>query len=444
MVYKKFTVQIVVRVALLLIVLLGLAYFSVIRPDYIKVAFISLLAGILIFEMYRYVGKSNRDFRSFLNMLQHDDFTSRYQVDGKGRTFDALYEEMNRLGEKYRQINLEKEIKHQHLQSLLSHVDIGVISLDGSNQIQLVNQAFRDVLNAPFLAENQSVDKLDATVSEAIRTLKPGQKKLLKTRIDEQDLHLSLQANLYKLREEEFKLISVKNIRSELEQQELESYEKLIRVLTHEIMNSITPIASLSNTLNGLLLDEDQKNNPELPDQIKTGIAAIHDRSSNLLAFTQNYRKLTRLPQPEIQAIDLNEMIQQTVSLVKSYPGAEKVAFETRIEPGLVLNADPKLIEQVLLNVYKNAVEVLDGSGDAIIRTNADRMPNERVRITLEDNGPGIRKEILEKIFIPFYTTKKEGSGIGLSLCRQIILAHHGIIKAESSLGVGTKIEIVL
>jgi nitrogen fixation/metabolism regulation signal transduction histidine kinase len=444
MVYKKFIVQILARIVLLSIALLGLAYFLVIRPDYIKVGFILFFAGLLIFELYRYVNKSNRDFKTFLNMLQHDDFTSRYQAEGKGRIFDALYEEMNRLGEKYRQINLEKEVKHQHLQSLLSHIDIGVISLDGSNRIQLVNQALRDVLEAPFLAEKQSIDKLDPLIAEAIRSLKPGRKKLLKTHLGVQELHLSLQASLYKLREEEFKLISVKNIRTELEQQELESYEKLIRVLTHEIMNSITPIASLSNTLNGLLSDEELKNNTELSDQIKTGIAAIHDRSSNLLAFTQNYRKLTRLPQPEFSPVVLNEMIQQTIALVKSYPGAEKVAFETHIESDLILNADPKLIEQVLLNVYKNAVEVLGRSPDGFIRTIADRIPNDRIRISLEDNGPGMKQEILEKIFIPFYTTKKEGSGIGLSLCRQIILAHHGNIKAESSPGAGTKIEIIL
>jgi len=231
---------------------------------------------------------------------------------------------------------------------------------------------------------------------------------------------------------------------SELEQKELESYQKLIRVLTHEIMNSITPIASLSNTLNSLLQQNEIHDNPELTEQVKTGIETIHDRSSNLLGFTESYRKLTRLPLHEFEKVNLDEIIQNTHAIVKSFPKAEEINFRVELEPNIIFNADPKMIEQVLVNIYKNAVEVLGAHQSPEIITNAFITTNERLQIEIADNGPGMKKEILDKIFIPFYTTKQEGSGIGLSLCRQIILAHHGYIKAESTEGEGTRITIII
>jgi signal transduction histidine kinase len=263
-------------------------------------------------------------------------------------------------------------------------------------------------------------------------------------KVQERELKLALQANIYRLNEEEFKLVTVKNIISELEQQELESYQKLIRVLTHEIMNSITPIASLSNTLNTMLQEEDLQANAELAAQVKAGIGAIHDRSSNLLGFTENYRKLTRMPHPAFETIRLADMVQHTLAIVRSLPGAEKITFTQELEPGLSFRADPKMIEQVLMNIYKNAVEAMDKQPEPEIATRAFHTANRRLQVEISDNGQGMKKEVAEKIFIPFYTTKQEGSGIGLSLCRQVILAHHDFIKAESAEGQGTKVTIVL
>ena len=420
------------------------AYFLLVNIDYIKASFALLLIIFITAELVRYVNKSNRDFHDFIKLLKSDDFSTRYNTEGKGRSFENLYMEFNELSEKYHKLNLEKELKHRHLQTVLGHIDIGIISYDSSGTIQHVNRAFKDLFYLPYLSKYQSIDKLNEEFVEVIKELRPGDNKLFEIKIFERELHLALQANIYKLKEEEFKLISVKNINSELEQKELESYQKLIRVLTHEIMNSITPIASLSNTLNTLLKQNEIQDNPELAEQVKTGIEAINDRSSNLLGFTESYRKLTRLPQPEFQKINLDELIQNTHAIVKSFPGAEKINFKIEIEPNITFNADPKMIEQVLVNIYKNAIEVLDNKQSPEITTSSFLTANNRMQIEISDNGPGMKKEIAEKIFIPFYTTKQEGSGIGLSLCRQIILAHHGYIKAESKEGHGTRISIIL
>lgn len=444
MVYKNFILNIVIRIILILLVICLFAYFLLVNIDYIKASFALIVLIIATGELIRYVNKSNRDFRDFINLLKSNDFSTKFSAIGKGRSFENLYDELNELSDKYHLLNVEKELKHRHLQTVLGHIDIGIISYDSSNTLQLVNRAFKDLFYLPYLAEFQPLDKLDKEFVEIIKELRPGTNRLFKIKVFDRELHLTLQANIYKLKEEEFKLISVKNIITELEQKELESYQKLIRVLTHEIMNSITPIASLSNTLNALLNENDIQYNSELADQVKTGIEAIHDRSSSLLGFTESYRKLTRLPQPEIEKIKLDDLIQNTHIIVKSIPGADKIDFKIEVEPNIVFKADPKMIEQVFVNIYKNAIEVLDNNRSPEILTKVIFTKNNRLQIEISDNGIGMKKEIAEKIFIPFYTTKQEGSGIGLSLCRQIILAHHGYIKAESIENVGTTITIIL
>lgn len=444
MVYRNFIVNIVLRILLATAVISVFSWFLLVRPDYIKAAFALLLLVSIVVELIRYVNRSNRDFRDFIHLLKSNDFTTRFSGKRKGRSFEKLYAELNALGEKYRQLNLEKELKHRHLQTVLSHVDIGIISFSGSGQIQLVNQAFRELFEVPYLAENQTISYLDSTFVAEIKTLKPGSNKLFEMRVGSRDLKLALQVSIYKLKEEEFKLVSAKNIISELEQKELESYQKLIRVLTHEIMNSITPISSLSNTLHTLLQENKLHGNDELAGQVKTGIEAIHDRSSNLLQFTESYRKLTRLPRPEIEAVSLKELLTHTQTIAQSIPGGEHIRFTSEVQPGLMLQADPKMIEQVLVNVYKNAIEALAGIPSAAMNTTASLTRNERVQLEISDNGPGMKDEVAEKIFIPFYTTKTEGSGIGLSLCRQIVLAHHGMIKVESEAGKGTRVVIVI
>lgn len=444
MVYKNFIINIAIRIFVILVVVCAFAYFLLVQVDYIKASFAMLVLIIATTELVRFVNKSNRDFRDFINLLKNNDFSTRFNAEGKGRSFENLYNELNELSDKYHKLNLEKELKHRHLQTVLGHIDVGIISFDSSETIQLVNQAFKDLFFLPYLSKDQSINKLNKEFVEVIKELKPGTNKLFEIKIFERELHLALQANIYKLKEEEFKLISVKNIISELEQKELESYQKLIRVLTHEIMNSITPIASLSNTLNSLLKENKIQENIELEEQVKTGIDAIHDRSSNLLKFTESYRKLTRLPQPEFEKINLSELVQNTHAIVKSFPEAEKINFKVELEPNITLNADAKMIEQVLVNIYKNAIEVLEQKPISEIYTKAFLTINNRLQIEIADNGPGMKSEILEKVFIPFYTTKQEGSGIGLSLCRQIILAHHGYIKAESIEGKGTIISIFI
>ncbi len=427
-----------------MIVVCAFAFFLLVNIDYIKASFALLVLIIATAELVRFVNKSNRDFRDFINLLKNNDFSTRFNAEGKGRSFENLYAELNDLGDKYHKLNLEKELKHRHLETVLGHIDVGIISYDSSGSIQLVNQAFKDLFYLPYLSKYQSIDKLNKEFAEVIKELRPGTNKLFEIKIFERELHLTLQANIYKLKEEEFKLISVKNIINELEQKELESYQKLIRVLTHEIMNSITPISSLSNTMNSLLKENEIQSNDELAEQIKTGIEAIHDRSSNLLKFTESYRKLTRLPQPEFQKVNLDEIFKNIDAIIKSFPQAEKINFKYDLESKITFNADPKMIEQVLVNIYKNAIEVLGQNPSSEIITKAFLTKNNRTQIEISDNGPGMKKEILEKVFIPFYTTKEVGSGIGLSLCRQIILAHHGYIKAESIENQGTTISLFI
>ena len=197
-----------------MVVVCAFAFFLLVNIDYIKASFALLVLIIIIAELVRFVNKSNRDFRDFIVLLKNNDFSTRFNSEGKGSSFENLYSELNELSDKYNKLNLEKELKHRHLQTVLGHIDVGIISYDSSDNIQLVNQAFKDLFYLPYLSKFQSIDKLNKEFVEVIKELRPGTNKLFEIKIFERELHLALQANIYKLKEEELKLISVKNIMS--------------------------------------------------------------------------------------------------------------------------------------------------------------------------------------------------------------------------------------
>jgi signal transduction histidine kinase len=269
--------------------------------------------------------------------------------------------------------------------------------------------------------------------------MKSGNKELVKVEDKNETLQLAIYATELKMREQHFTLVSLQNIQSELEEKEMQAWQNLIRVLTHEIMNSVTPIASLASTVNNLLPDgrSEQKPGREIDvdsiTEMRSALQTIEKRSEGLLHFVDAYRSLTRIPKPDFKIFPVAELFERGAQLMRPRVKEKAVAFSAHVEPAtLELTADPQLIEQVLINLLLNAIQAVENQPDARIQLNA--LMNERGRVVIQviDNGPGIIEEVRDKIFIPFFTTKQDGSGIGLSLSRQIMRLHRGTITVRS------------
>ncbi len=430
-------------------------FFLLVRVDYIISFFTFGLLTSLLINLFSYINKTNRDFTNFLTSFVHNDFTIHYSAKNKGKSFDKLYQTFELIQAQLRSLNFEKEIINQHLQNLVEHMDVGVISLDKDQNIQLLNKAFRQMFNTPALSRGQHISKVSIELSNIVHQLRPDEKRLTKLKISSSLQQLIIHSSVYKLKGQEFKLISLKNIHGELDEREMESYQKLIRVLTHEIMNTLSPIISLSGTINQSVKDLVKEQTPlddKTGNYLNEGIEAIQDRSQGLLKFTEEYRKLMRLPQPKLKLVDINEYFKKFRLLFEQQIKDKNIEFTFEYSEDIQhLNIDSELFEQLLINVYKNAIESFDQIEQTshsvykpTLRSTIHKNEEGFITITISDNGCGMDNEMQEKAFIPFFTTKEKGSGIGLSLSKQIVLLHKGRMHCDSKVGKGTKISILL
>jgi len=457
--FKNFSLHIIFRLLTIVAIIFLVFYFIFVSIDFIIVFFSICLLVFLLVNLFSYINKTNRDFTNFLTSFVHSDFTINYAAQGKGRTFEKLYQTFELIQKQFNKLHFEKEQVNQHLQNLIEHVDVGIISIDEELEIHLVNNAFKKLISIPFLSQGQSIIQLNEVLFKTMKEIEPNEKRLVKIKINNSVQELAIHANVYKLNARIFKLISIKNIHGELDEKEMESYQKLIRVLTHEIMNTLSPIISLSGTINQSikeLVKDKSSIDTETGNYLNEGIEAIHDRSEGLLKFTESYRKLMRIPQPKLKSVESQSYFHKLRTLLDQQLHANNIDFEMDIDEDLKqLFIDPELFEQVLINIYKNAIEsfsltksmvkpMLDQSTLPSIKTQIYKSRDSNICIKISDNGSGMDKESIENAFIPFYTTKDEGSGIGLSLSKQIVLLHKGSIILESELGKGTDVYLFL
>ncbi|MBW2487330.1 MAG: ATP-binding protein, partial [Deltaproteobacteria bacterium] len=326
---------------------------------------------------------------------------------------------------------------------IIDHVGIALIAFNPDGRVELINNAAKKLLKIPRLGNIRDIGAISHGLAEKLSHISPGDKDLFKLKKGDDLLQLSIYATGFVLRQQQLILVAMQNIQSELEEKEMTSWQNLIRVLTHEIMNSITPIASLASTAAGLLKDEKECQVPEALNEVITDVGhavkTIEKRSKGLITFIDNYRKLTRIPKPDFKIVQIKDLFERVESLMGDQIEKTAIRFKSEIDPqSLTITADPALIEQVLINLCKNSVEALNGVSHPKIKLKAgtDGLGNPVIKVI--DNGRGIPEEVAERIFIPFFTTKPEGSGIGLSLSRQIIRLHKGTIGVTSAPGART------
>lgn len=439
MILKRFRIHIILRIVMIAVTMLVAVYLFSQTTSYVAASIITAAVLFQTYGLFLYVDKTNRDVNRLLRSIQYNDFSQTFSSEGRGKSFEELRHSLMKVMEDFRETRTEKEEHYQYLQTVMQHVGVGLITFRADGSVELINNAAKRLLRVPHLKNIKMLSPFSRKLVGTLLQMKSGEKELVEVVDNEELLQLSIYATEFKLRGERYTLASIHDIQNELEEKELEAWQKLTRVLTHEIMNSITPIASLASTVHELLIEitdpihGDGVDVEENLSDVQGAVRTIERRSQSLLHFVNAYRSLTRIPKPDFQIFPVAELFENIFVLMQPEMKAADTQVIRTIEPeSLDLTADPKLIEQVLINLVKNAMEAVKGIPDAEVQMVARIDDRGRTIIQVIDNGPGIIQEAIDKIFIPFFTTKKDGSGIGLALSRQIMRQHGGGITVYS------------
>jgi two-component system nitrogen regulation sensor histidine kinase NtrY len=441
MTYKKFEFSILIRV-LLLFAALVLAAFLLMRGWYIYLAFIVPVISYQLIDFYRFHRKAHDELNQFVESVHYRDFSRYFDVRHGPNEIKTLRKGFNEINTTFKVISKEKETQYQYLQKILELVDTGIISYEEKEgTVVWMNEALKRMLQLPYLKTIHSLAKRDGGLYNEILLLKTGESKIATAHLEREAFKVLLSATVFQTEGKLYKLIAFQNVNEALDETESRAWQKLLSVMTHEIMNSIAPISSLAETLKHRLQQSYAgiNNDSGALDDLELGIDTIKKRSEGLLKFAQTYRNLNKITTPNLKKVYVGDIFENLSLLMQPTLQQKNIELEIVLkETDILLEVDPNLIEQVLINLLVNAIEAVKDVAEPKIILSAYLASSKRTVLKVADNGSGIPDEILDKIFIPFFSTKKSGSGIGLSLCKQIMMLHKGNIHVQSAEGKGT------
>lgn len=432
---NNFYRNIIFRTCLLALTALFMGWVFFNRDAIVPGLFAVIIFVFQVIELISFLNRTNTKIAFFFDAIRNDDSTLNFPETTGNKSLNELNASLNKVNELIKNIKFELQEQEQYFKTILEHVSIGIISFNENGNIYLSNTAASNLLGHEHLTHINQISQFDKKLYSVIKELQPGDRKLVSFNSKTGIVQLSLKSTLFKTTQDSFQLVAIQDIKNELETKELESWIKLIRVLTHEIMNTVAPITSLSQTILEYFknLDGQMPSEKIIGNTIK-GLEVINERGTGLIGFVETYRKLTRIPQPDKKQVSVARLFENTITLIKYELDNEHVQINWNINPlDLEIFADKKQIAQVLINLLKNSMEALKNREDGKIMLKGEIYSNGRVLISVTDNGPGITEELMDKIFIPFFTTKESGSGIGLSLSRQIMQMHGGMLKVDSN-----------
>lgn len=435
MIFKDFQWRILSRVLLLVITLTAASFFLV-KQWHVYLALTSPLVFYQIIEFLRFQKKTYDEVNQFVEAVHYRDFSRYFDVKHASADIQPLRKGFNEINSTFKVISKEKETQYQYLQKILELVGTGILSYEmETGEVVWMNESLKNMLQLPYLKTIHSFEKRDSMLFTEIYELRPGESKIAIAHLEKSHFKILLSATAFQTEGKKFKLVAFQNVNEALDETESRAWQKLLSVMTHEIMNSVAPISSLAETLKKRLTSTDTNTLEDL----ELGIETIQRRSEGLLKFAETYRNLNKITKLNLQKVYIRELFGNLHQLMA--PTFEQKGIELEIilkDTDLMLEADPSLIEQVLINLIVNAIEAVKDQLEPRIILSAEQPLNKKVILKVADNGPGIPEEVLDKIFIPFFSTKKSGSGIGLSLCKQIIMLHRGNIQVQSIEGKGT------
>jgi two-component system nitrogen regulation sensor histidine kinase NtrY len=434
---KNFRINLIVRTLLLTASIF--LFFYVFFNTGLLATLVILAAAVIyqLFSLIRYIDATNKELSRFLHSIKYSDFLQTFVRQKLGSSFEELNNSFNEVMMEFQKTRAEKEEHFRFVQTVIQHVGVGLISFNQDGKVEFINNAAKKILKIPQLINIEALNNINPGLGDDFIKIKAGEKTTIKI-IDEDELiQLIVFATEFRMRNQKYTLLSLQNIQTELEEKEMEAWQKLIRVLTHEIMNSVTPISSLAGTVNEMIDPAfNGKNDAESIKDIKIAVDTIKKRSEGLIHFVDDYRSLTSVPEPIFQIFLIQDLFERTKRLMENELKNNNIDLTISVEPAqLELTADSELIEQVLINLILNSVYFLKNVENPRIKLTGQIDDRGKTVIKVSDNGPGISEELRDKIFIPFFSTKKGGSGIGLSLSRQIMRSHGGSIRITSKPG---------
>jgi two-component system nitrogen regulation sensor histidine kinase NtrY len=441
MIFKNYQWRTVSRV-LFLLVTLTLAAFLVVNRKYI---FLTILLPVIIFQVldiFKFMQKAQDEVDQFVESVHYRDFSRYFDVKHAPVELQPLRKGFNEINSTFKVISKERETQYQYLQKILELVDTGILSYETkTGEVAWMNESLKKMLGIPYLKTIQSMEKRDGELFSEVNLLKPGENKVVSIHRDKSNTKTLLSATAFQTDGHVFKLIAFQNVSEALDENESKAWQKLLSVMTHEIMNSVAPISSLADTLKNRLHNAVQHfdQQPSTVEDLELGINTIKRRSEGLLKFAETYRNLNKITSPSLKKVYVRDLFENLHHLMQ--PTLEQKNIELEIilkDPNLTLEVDTNLIEQVLINLLVNAIEAVKDAEKGRITLSGYVNNVKKSVISITDNGTGMTEAVMENIFIPFFSTKKNGSGIGLSLCKQIMMLHKGNIQVQSEAGKGS------
>jgi nitrogen fixation/metabolism regulation signal transduction histidine kinase len=411
----------------------------------------SMLIAALALEsigLIYYLIRIRSDLLKLVHALRNEDPTLQFSREGKDPYFSAIHKGFNEIIRNFRLVRLDREAEHQFLLSMVEHIQFGIIAMDDQGAVKIANRSFLELFGLKSISAIDELEETSPGLPQIIHQLQPQEESLKQIRIGGETRHLIFLSSRYRLRNQQISMISMRDISREIDRNELEAWQKLLRVLRHEILNSITPIRLITHNLSETLHPGDKVNHPkeltsEQTDEVRTGLETIHRRASGLSRFLDAYSNLYRIPEIHPQTVAVGALLHRVFSLFREQLGT-KVENEVihLADRDMVIQMDERMIEQVLINLLKNSIEATSGKEKPQVRIVAEtRAGNPLISVT--DNGDGIREEDLENIFVPFYSTKQGGTGIGLSFSQHVMRLHHGQLKVNSKHGSGCEVQLL-